>query len=232
MLPRYLIDRLFEEIARHDLKDRWNYATQAGREFVSHTKAGNPLDPDTNFLSTSRFSRYNNIKVDDLYHLLFPAFQECRELVVESAINELDQFLVRLKAQIQTAHANAIYAGGKPKEDFGRQIASAAVFGFFQREGFVYHEVLSGVGLIDILVCSDHEIVIEAKLHSNFDPNSRQLHEYVTAGAKRHGYYLIFDTTRSYTNKIYCDIENDRFPPADRYAVIVCHVNPPRPSDV
>jgi len=230
ILPRYLIDRVFEQITNHDLVDKWNYCTQVSHQFVNHIKSGHDLAPETNFLSPSRFSRFNSISTDELYKILSPAFLESRDIVVSKLLSDFDEFIISLKSQIQTVHAKSIFAGGNPKEDPGQQIISAAVFGYFYREGFVYQEVPSGIGYIDILICTDREIIIEAKLHSNYDPTSKQLEEYVQAGLNRIGYYFVFDTTRSFTNKVYCDIENSRFPPESGYAVIVCHVNPPAPS--
>jgi hypothetical protein len=231
-LPRALIDRLHQALVDRGYIDKWNYPVQAGNELSHYLKTGNVLSPDRNFLRPNPFSRYNSLSIDDTFDLFYPSFVEFAQELVATLIDGLDAFLVSLKAQIQTTHARAIYANGKPREDLARQIVSAALFGYLKGEGFVYHEVPSGMGLIDILVCSDREIVVEVKLHSSFDPRSRQLQEYVQAGRNRRGYYFVFDTTRSFTLRTFCDIEMDRFPPTGPYAVIVCHVNPPRPSDV
>lgn len=231
-LPRRLIDDIFEKINLNDLIDNWNYPVQAGREFTEFLKSGEKLDRGNNFLRPSRFSSFNKISLEDLFTILYPVFEHSREQTVENLISHFDDFIIDLKAQIQTTYPAAIYNGGRPKEDFGRQIVSAAIFGYFSREGFVYHEVLSGIGKIDILVCSDREIVVEAKLHRNFKPNSKQLEEYVQAGAGRQGYYFVFDTTKSFTHRKYCDIEAGTFPRPGGYSVIVCHVNPPAPSKV
>lgn len=231
-LPRALIHQLYRAIVDRGYIDKWNYPVQAGNELSRYLKAGNTLSPDCNFLQPNPFTRFNGLSIEATFDLLYPAFEQSASDLVASLIDSFDAFLVSLKAQIQTNHARAIYAGGKPREDLGRQIVSAALFGYFNGEGFVYHEVPSGMGLIDILVCSERELIVEAKLGSNFDPASRQLEEYVQAGQNRRGYYFVFDTTRSFTRRAYCDVEMNRFPPAGRYAVIVCHVNPPRPSEV
>jgi len=231
-LPRPLIDQLHQVLANRGYTDKWNYPVQAGNELSTYLKSGNALSPDHNFLQPNAFSRYNSLSLDETFDLLYPSFVEFAHQLVALLVDDLATFLIALKAQIQTTHARAIYANGKPREDLGRQIVSAALFGYLKGEGFVYHEVPSGMGLIDILVCSDREVIVEAKLQSNFDPNSRQLQEYVEGGRNRRGYYFVFDTTRSFILRKYCDIEMSRFPPASPYAVIVCHVNPPRPSDV
>ena len=231
-LPRYLIDRIFEQIVNNGYADKWNYATQAAREFDAFVKSGKTLSPNNTFLKPCRFSKFNSLTQEDVHTILYPAFLECRELLVDAALEDLDSFMMDIKAQIQTQHSKAIYARGNPLEDYGRQLVSIALFGFFRKDGFVYQEVPSGKGFIDILICTDREIIVEAKLASNFDPASKQLNEYVRAGRNRKGYYFVFDTTESFTSRKYCDIENGRFPPKDRYAVIVCHVNPPKPSSI
>lgn len=231
-LPRYFIDRIFELIHQHDLIDKWNYPVRVGREFIGFLKSGEELSIEKNFLSSSRFSKFNSISTDRLFRIFYPVFKETQDMFIDNLISDFDEFLRRLKYQIQTNHAKAIYADGNPKEDYGRQIVSSAVFGFFSKEGFIYHEVPSGIGFIDILICANREIVIEAKLESNFKPDSKQLAEYVESGRNRRGYYIVFDTTKSFTHKKYCDVENSIYPPDHGYATIVCHVNPPVPSEL
>jgi hypothetical protein len=232
VIPRPLIDRLFEEISNHDLIDKWNYPVRAATELINYIKSGYSLQPDTPFLKPSRFSSYNNISLERLHGILLPVFQEFQSLLLLALLSDIDSFMIQVKAQIQTVHAKAINNNGHPLEDIGRQIISGMLFGYFRREGYVYHEVPSGRGFIDIIVCADQEIIIEAKLHSNFNPKSRQLQSYIRAGTNRKGYFVIFDNTKSFKYQIYCDIENRTYPPISRYAVLVCHTNPARPSSI
>ncbi len=230
MINRQLIDRIFEELSNRDLVDRWNYAVQVSRNFIEYLKSGERLSRDKCFIKSSKFNRIYSISPEEIFSLLFPIFEEFQEGTIDNLINDFDNFLRDLKYQIQTNHYEVIYSKGSPKENYGRHLVSIAVFGFFRKEGFVYHEVKSGRGLIDILVCSDREIIIETKLDYNFDPKSKQLQKYVEAREKRKGYYIIFDCSETFDMKKYCDIENNQFPQSNGYSVIVCHVNPSVPS--
>ena len=138
MIPRSLIDRLFEQISNRDLVDKWNYPVQAANEFFELIKSGKNLLPGIPFLKSSRFATYNNLSPEELHTILYPSFQDAQELAILSLLHDFDSFIYKLKAQIQTVHARAIYNNGHPLEDIGRHIVSAAVFGFCEEKGYVY----------------------------------------------------------------------------------------------
>jgi hypothetical protein len=232
MIPRIIIDEIFEVISNNDLIDKWNFPVNIIRDYDLLIKSGNSFNPVSCFSSNNKFIKFNNLTPEKASELFTPVLQKYQNELTKSAISELDNFIIKLKAQIQTTHAKFINNNNNPLEDIGRQIVSAAVFGFFEREGFVYHEVQSGKGLIDILICTNIEVIIEAKLSSNFNSESKQLDAYVLSGHNRRGYYFVFDVTQKNLYKKYCDIENNRFPQKNRNSIVVCHINPPRPSSI
>jgi hypothetical protein len=106
-LPRSLIDRIFEQITNNGYVDKWNYATQAAREFEAFVKAGKVLSPNNIFLKPSRFSRFNSLTPEDVHTLLYPAFIECRDLFeAHSARGPMNENKRRLKVFLCHAHSD------------------------------------------------------------------------------------------------------------------------------
>lgn len=144
---------------------------------------------------------------------------------------DIQRFMQKLKHMIRRDVAVDIYSKGAPKEKPGRDAIRNALFGFFNNNGLVFHELRSGRGLIDILVARGLlQVVVETKLSDNF-VGVQQLREYLLDDPeRREGYFFLFDTTADNRFRLHCDVEGGRFPGPGRIHTLVSHVNLPIPS--
>jgi hypothetical protein len=172
----------------------------------------------------------NGTTKDDFIAKLFPYLKKFVTVSAKKIRDTYDEFFEMLKFDLERNHAGQIFNKGQPKEEFGQHLIQAELTGFTHKKGFVYREIPSGAGRIDIIVAEKIEVIVETKLSRNFK-GTKQLSDYVAnKPASRRGYFVIFDHTKSNAHRNLCDVRNQRFARSARIKVIVVHINPPLPS--
>jgi hypothetical protein len=172
----------------------------------------------------------NDVKKEVFVDQLFPFLKKYGSLSANKLRDAYDDFFERTKTDFERNHGGQIFNNGTPKEELGQHLLMAALTAFSDKNGFVYREVPSGAGRIDLIVAEKIEVIVETKLSRNFK-GTKQLEDYVNhKPSSRRGYFVIFDHSKTNTHAKYCDVSNKRFAGRKRVKVVVIHINPPLPS--
>ena len=178
----------------------------------------------------ARFFTINEISKEKFLANFLPYAQKFSPASMGTICEAYDDFFESIKTDLERDHAGQILNRGHPKEDLGQHLIHIALTTFTRKKGFVYREVPSGAGRIDIIVAGKIEIVVETKLSRNFK-GTKQLADYINNSPKtRRGYFVIFDHTKGNNLKGKCDVSGGRLHSNQKTKTVVVHINPPLPS--